>query len=335
MNLEKPGGAVFFVGGGTVAYQGIGASDINKGLTPEEPLATIDGTAGALAKVVAGRGDTIVLLPGSVTITAAIAMDADDVTLTGYANTGPYQRSPCVIVSATDASMLDVSADNCIIENLTFDCNIATSTADNEVIQVCNSATAQTQTGTIIRNCFFDMDGADSDMDVIRVGFDADSIAPNTVIEYCTLQSVDQKGIVLTAGSDNCVVRGCHIYDKSEGTPANVMTNGIDSSSDNVLIEGNFITSVGGTACIAITAATEALVANNKLHANGGDTTGITVADNALVGTVNNWIAAGAAGNLVDYAAAQDNYSASVDVGNVTTATPALAAFVTATVAGA
>ena len=83
INLDKPGGQVFFVGGGTVAVNGKSASDTNHGLTPEQPLSTIDGTAGAFAKVVAGRGDTIVVLPGAVTVTAAIAFDTADVTLTG------------------------------------------------------------------------------------------------------------------------------------------------------------------------------------------------------------------------------------------------------------
>jgi len=334
VNLDKPGGMVLWVSGGTPAYKGIAGSDNHDGLNPERPLATIDGTAGALAKVVAGRGDTIVLMPGSVTITAAIAMDTDDVTLTGAKNCAPGEVPPSWIVSATDASMLDVSADNCVIENLLFDCNIATSTANNEVIQICDSATAQTQRGTIIRNCFIDMDGADTDIDGIRVGFDADSIAPNTLIEGVTIQSPDQIGIALTAGSDNCIVRGCHIYDNAEATPANVMTSGIDTSSDNVLIENNVIATLGGTACIAVTAGLAGVIRNNSLHANGANSIGITIADAGIVAGCSNTIIAGAAGNLIDFAAATDNYAGFNDFGTVTAADPGAGGFITPTVAG-
>ena len=118
VNTEKPGGQVFFVGGGTVAVNGKAASDTNNGLTPQQPLSTIDGSAGAFAKVKAGRGDTIVLLPGNVTITTAIAFDTDDVTLTGFPNQGNINSSSITVQGAIDG--INVTGANAIIENLHF-----------------------------------------------------------------------------------------------------------------------------------------------------------------------------------------------------------------------
>ena len=118
VNTEKPGGQVFFVGGGTVAVNGKAASDTNNGLTPQQPLSTIDGSAGAFAKVKAGRGDTIVLLPGNVTISTAIAFDTDDVTLTGFPNQGNINSSSITVNAAIDG--INVTGANAIIENLHF-----------------------------------------------------------------------------------------------------------------------------------------------------------------------------------------------------------------------
>lgn len=328
VNLEKPGGAVFFVSGGTVAYGGKGGSDNNKGTTPQEPLATIDGTAGAHSKCVAGRGDTIVLLPGSVTITAAIALDVADVTLTGYTVTGPNTYNPSLIVCATaSVEMINIDADNVVVENLTLDCNIGSSSAGSYPIDVSDTTAT---TGVILRNLFIDMEGADTDTDAIRIG-DGTVVAKNFLIEGCTIHDADRAGIVLSAASDEGVVRNCHIYDS---VTTNVMTTGIDSSCDNVLLERNIISTVGGTSCIAITAAEEAMLVDNRLHANGADTIGITIADNQLPAGLGNFIIAGAAGNLIDFAAATDNYAGFNDFGVVTAADPSAGGFITPTVTG-
>ena len=149
MNTDKPGGRVYFVSGGTVAARGktgtgIGGSDTNDGLSPERPLSTIDGTAGAFAKVAAGRGDTIVVLPGTVTITAAIAFDTDDVTLTGIASQGNINPSAIQINGAIDG--ISVTGANAVIENLHFP---SADTAAQTAVIDCGAA------GTTIRNCTF------------------------------------------------------------------------------------------------------------------------------------------------------------------------------------
>ena len=146
VNLEKPGGAVFFVGGGTVANGGIGASDGNSGLDPKQPLATIDGTAGAHNKVVAGRGDTIVILPGSVTITAAIALDVADVTLTGIDPNNTINPSAILSSLAASADAINVTAANVVIENLHFPASTAATTSRIDAGAA----------GLVVRGCTFE-----------------------------------------------------------------------------------------------------------------------------------------------------------------------------------
>ena len=85
--LENVGGQVFDVGAsGYVAYAGVGASDTNDGLSPQKPLSTI---LAGLNKCVSGRGDTVALLPGSYTVTAALTMSKADVTLKSAIPVGP------------------------------------------------------------------------------------------------------------------------------------------------------------------------------------------------------------------------------------------------------
>ena len=73
--FNVPGGKTFFVAPSTYRAAGGGKapSNANGGEMPQEPLATI---AGAYTKAVSGRGDTIVLMPGTYTHTATLAFSA-------------------------------------------------------------------------------------------------------------------------------------------------------------------------------------------------------------------------------------------------------------------
>jgi hypothetical protein len=161
INTDKPGGRVYFVGGGAVSAAGRsgtgkGASDNNSGLTPEQPLSTIDGTEGAFAKVTADRGDTIVVLPGTVTITAAIAFDTADVTLMGVSAQGNRNPSEIAVNGAIDG--ISVTGANAVIENLHFP---AAGTASQTAVIDCGAA------GTTIRGCTFA--GGTNNLDTITI----------------------------------------------------------------------------------------------------------------------------------------------------------------------
>lgn len=154
VNLEKPGGAVFFVGGGTVAYKGKGASDTNAGLTPEQPLSTI---AQGVVQAVSGRGDTIVLLAGVETITTAVVLSKDDVTLAGIKGQGNINPSAITGTLGSTGDILSVTGANVVIEDLHFTASGAANTAR------INVAAA----GLTVRGCTFAC-GA-SDLETITI----------------------------------------------------------------------------------------------------------------------------------------------------------------------
>jgi hypothetical protein len=154
MNLDKPGGAVFFVGGGTVALFGKGASDGNQGLTPEEPLATISQ---AHTQCVTSRGDTIIVMPGSVSHTAGLTISKNDVTITGYVGESPIKPSAVVAALSSTDDLIDVTGANVVIEELQFSASTAANTSRINVGAA----------GVVIRNNTFDC-GA-NDLETITI----------------------------------------------------------------------------------------------------------------------------------------------------------------------
>ena len=328
--MNNPGGQTFYVGAsGYTAADGIGASDSNDGKSPQQPFSTIQVGLNACTS---GRGDVVAILPGSITVTAAITMTKDDVTLTGAYSRGPRAYQPAVIVNATDVNTITVDANNCTIANLTLDDNVATATADTAAIAVNSASTGVDYTGTTIENVYLDMAGADSDRDGITLGLagDANDGALKSLVQGCTVWDCGQDAIVIAAGSENCVVRDCYIND--DGT---ITTRyGVEAVALSGHVDACTILS-SGTACINNgIAAARLLVTNCTLAAWGADTIGIVAINTATQMTMNNWIAAKGAGNIIDYATSSTTPSADAAVGNITGTDPAAGAIVTPTVDG-
>ena len=328
--LENVGGNTFYVAAsGYTAADGVGASDSNDGLSPQTPLSTIQA---ALNLCVTGRGDTVAILPGSITVTAALTMTKDDVTLKGAINAGPRAYQPAVIVNATNVNTLTIDANNCKVENITFDDNVSTAGADTAVIAVNSVSSAADYTGTVLRNLYLDMAGADDDRDGITLGLAGDTTdgALKSLVEGCVIWDCGQDAIVIAAGSENCIVRDCLISD--DGT---ITTRyGVEAVALSAHIDACTIMS-SGTACINNgIAAARLMVTNCTLSAWGANTIGIVAINTATQHTMNNWIAAAAAGNIIDYATSSTTPSADVAFGNVTGTNPAATTAVTPTVGG-
>uniref|UniRef100_A0A6M3L1X9 Putative pectate lyase n=1 Tax=viral metagenome TaxID=1070528 RepID=A0A6M3L1X9_9ZZZZ len=325
----SPGGQIFYVGAsGYAAHDGKAPNDSNDGQTPGTCLATIQA---ALNKCVTGRGDTVAILPGSYTVTAALTMTSDDVTLCSAHPVGPRSRGPVVIVNATDVNTLTINANDCVVDGLTFDDNVATATADTAIIAVNTASTATDYTGTIIRNCYFDMLGSDGDRDGITLGLAGDTTdgALNSLVEGCVFLDCDQDALVIAAGSEHSVVRNCHIYDVAHTT-----RYGVECVGASCLIEDSDILS-SGTACINVgLAAARTQIHNCNLHAWGADTFGIVAINTATMHTAGNWITATAAGNLIDYTTDNTTPSANADIGNIFAANAGDTALVTPTIDG-
>ena len=188
----------------------------------------------------------VLLMPGSYTVTAAITMTKDDVTLASALPVGPREHSPVVIVNATDVNTIEINADNCSVIGIEFDDNVATATADTAVIAVNTANTATDYYRTKIINCYLDMLGSDSDRDGIALGLAADATdgAIFSLVEGCVILDCDQDAIVIATGSDYSVVRNCLIYDM-----VNLTRFGIEVVGASAVIEGCDIL-VSGTACI-------------------------------------------------------------------------------------
>src|SRR3990167_10022922 len=141
--FNTPGGKTFYVGasGYQAAGEGVNPSNNNSGEAPQEPFSTIQY---ALDQCVAGRGDVVAVLPGSYTVTAALTMTKSNVTLMSAYPVSPRERSPVVIVNATDVQTITVDANYCTVYGLTLDDNVGSgvATANSAAIRVCSANVA-------------------------------------------------------------------------------------------------------------------------------------------------------------------------------------------------
>ena len=252
VNLEKPGGQVFFVGGGTVAYRGKGASDSNPGTSPEQPLSTISQ---AVTSATAGRGDTIALLPGNVATTAVTTISKADITITGVGDSSAVHASSITGTGAFD--VLDPTGTNITIENLHFPASGAS------IVSRINLGAE----GTVVRNCTFEC-GA-NDVETITVAAGGDEATIENCRFYVTANGPQAAIEVEAAGANRLPVRNCVF---NGGTNTNAWdTASINSgvAHTSCVIEGN--QSFESVAGIKFTAAATGIIANNFL---GGGTLG-------------------------------------------------------------
>jgi hypothetical protein len=148
VNLDKPGGQVVFVGGGTPAVNGVGASDTYKGVRPEEPKSTISSAHSATKS---GRGDTIVILPGTVTLTSSHTISNDDITVSGMGGESPIKPSAITVTLGSTGDGFAVTGANVVFEDLHFNASGAANTSR------INAGAA----GLVVRDCTFQCGGSD------------------------------------------------------------------------------------------------------------------------------------------------------------------------------
>lgn len=114
-------GQVFWVGA-TVSDLRTAGAGTSYGRTPERPFATLDD-AFDTGNCLAGRGDTVYVLPGhnegSVAVMADI--DVDDVTIVGLAHSGTRP----LFDFDNAATTIDIGGDNVTIRNLRFEASAA------------------------------------------------------------------------------------------------------------------------------------------------------------------------------------------------------------------
>jgi len=137
-------GNLFFVDAGNT-----NASDGNRGVAPNKPMATTDAAIGLCS---ANNGDIIFLMPGHTeNITGEIALDVAGVTIMGM---GQGFSRPQVVHTGT-AGRLVITASNCRVSNIIFVASIAEVVA---AIYVSGPGSAAATTHTEIDHCRFTFD---------------------------------------------------------------------------------------------------------------------------------------------------------------------------------
>jgi hypothetical protein len=210
VNTNKPGGRVFFVGGGTVAARGktgtgIGASDDNDGQDPARPLSTISQ---AHTQCRAGAGDTIAVLPGTVTLTAGITISKADVTIMGVGDTAGATRA-AVIANTLAASddLIDVTGVGVTIDGLEF-------AASGAALTSRINAGAE---GLTVRNCVFYC-GA-NDLETITVPAAGTDLVVEDNEFHVTANGPDAAIEIEATGATRAVIRR-NVFDGGSDTNA-------------------------------------------------------------------------------------------------------------------
>jgi hypothetical protein len=171
--LRVAGGEVFYVG--PVATNP-NAHDQNDGTDPNNPKLTIQS---ALDRCTAGRRDTVVVLPGTYTITTQLTMTVAAVRLIGWDfKRAQYANSVVLVGSGVD--ILAVDAANCEIAGIHFDQGANALYLGIEVSQTTAVA------GTYIHDCMFEMG-----IDGIVLGTAAALTPTNVLIENCMFSQVN------------------------------------------------------------------------------------------------------------------------------------------------
>lgn len=132
--INNPVGAIYWVAA-VAAYEGIGPSNNNSGLSPKNPLSTI---AQAITNCVTGRGDRIILMPGTYSITAALALTKNAVEIYSWMPKAAVISSPNTTGAAT---VLSIDANDVLVDGVTFSCgdqvttcvDIANTSASNRI----------------------------------------------------------------------------------------------------------------------------------------------------------------------------------------------------------
>jgi len=206
-------GQVFWVapGAGSYTVNGLAydASDGNDGLSPERAFATADAGVNAATN----NGDVVVLLPGTHTPTASLAMDSAGVTLTGLpSGAGNFVRQKTIIDTVSGDQSINVTAASCEIAYLHF-----------TVVTTDSAIDASADADQLhVHHCSFDMATAAADTGTI--GIDMIGAASNVLIDHCYFECGAAQGPAIACGGAlEMVIEDC-VTAQSGGTWAAAIT---------------------------------------------------------------------------------------------------------------
>lgn len=212
---------------GNVWYVGPSGTDSSGyGHSPEAPLATIKYAASTAAT--ASNGDLVLVLPGhteTVTAAAGVAMSKAGVKVKGL---GRGRNRPTITFTTANGASFDITAANCVVENL-----VLVNGKDGQTAMVNVSAA-----DVLIKDCEFKLGDA-------------------------TTQTTE--GIVTTAAADRLRVEGCHLHCTVDAgvTDAIHLVGGDSIVIKDCMFSGAFSTS--GIILNDTTAATNLVIWNNTM----------------------------------------------------------------------
>jgi len=250
--LPQTSGRIFWVADAasyTVEGRTYSASDNNDGLSPERAFRTVDYAVG---QTTASVGDVIVLLPGSHSVSATIAVDVAGITITGIPGNAPMAKSRMssgsvrnrsqitstetagliFTVSAADVEIAWVhlapitagagisasnAADRLYVHDCTFNLGSTTQTATFGITFPLGTGTATHNDDTVISNCYFQA-GANVGPFIRAAGTCDGLTIQNSTFELIGAAAMDD-AIELTQINLGTHIRECDFY-----TPTSVTT---------------------------------------------------------------------------------------------------------------
>lgn len=249
----EPVGNVFYVDSTKT-----GATDSTSyGYSPEAPFATI---AYALATAaVANNGDLVRVMPGHVETVvgaAGIAMSKAGVTLRGE---GTGRLRPVITFTTAAAASFDITAANCLLQNIVFVAGINAQTAMVNV----------TAADVAFENCEFAIDNGTTIS--VLLGILTAATATRLRVERCRFLGTAAATTAVTAciqhesGTDY-LIRDCHFIGKMTQAILNVATVLRGMIDNNRFVIGT------GTVGVTMASASTPFITNNNFNLPSGTT---------------------------------------------------------------
>jgi len=279
--LRSAGGETYYVGGSTLW---LNASDQNDGTDPNNPKLTVQS---ALNQCTAGQRDTVVVLPGTYTISTQLTMTIAEVRLIGWDfQKARYANS--VVFDGDDADILAIDAANCEVAGIHFD------QSDNATYTGIDLSQTAAVAGTYIHDCMFEMGNAG-----ILIGTAAGLTPTHALIERCGFFQVHNTAAMAGINVDRLsysIIRDNVFYSNIANAAYGIDL--ADQATTGVLIRGNqFMMMQAGTGIFRAGTNASASMHDNWFSGAG---TAITVLIDGGDHAVNNYSATNAGGALVD-----------------------------------
>ena len=193
ITVTNPGETFWVNNSGVLAKGGIGGSDGNDG-SYQKPFATIDYAVG---RCTAGRGDTIMVMPGHAeTVSAAgdIVLDVEGISVIGL---GSGTNRPTITFDTAATADIDINAENITVANIIFSANFADIAAAIDV-----NASAFT-----MQNCHFK---ATAILKNFKICIQPAAVNWMELVENTALllDAADTHWVNLSAGGDGHIISG-------------------------------------------------------------------------------------------------------------------------------